>query len=292
MIASGDLALKVRMIQIRTRKNIAAGFAGGYRSAFKGRGLEFEEVREYAPGDDVRDIDWNVTARTGRPFIKRYVEERQLKLLFAVDTSASLSFGTTIRRKNELAAEFCALVAFSAIRNNDNVGLLLFSDRVERFVPPAKGSSHALRLVHELLSFQARSPGTDIAEALGYLARILHRRCVVFVVSDFLSPDFERPLRILAKRHDVIAVQTSDPGEHRLPDIGLVELCDPESGRRTVVDTSAQDVRDDYFERCARRREEISRIFRTAGVDEIPLSTEKECAGALVSFFRTRDRRR
>ena len=291
MIA-GDLALKVRAIQIRTRKNIAAGFAGGYRSAFKGRGLEFDEVREYTPGDDVRDIDWNVTARTGRPFVKRYVEERQLKILFAVDVSASLGFGTAGRRKNEMAAEFCALVAFSAIRNNDNVGLLLFSDRVERFVPPAKGSSHALRLVHELLGFEAQSPGTDIGAALGYLARVMHRRSVVFLVSDFLAPDFERALRILAKRHDVIAVRTSDPCERRLPDVGLARFWDPESGRRMVIDTSAQDVRDDYFERCARRRDQISRIFRTAGVDEISLSTEKECAGALVSFFRTRDRRR
>jgi uncharacterized protein (DUF58 family) len=288
----GDLALKVRMIHIRTRKNIAAGFAGGYRSVFKGRGLEFDEVREYTPGDDVRDIDWNVTARTGRCFVKRYVEERQLKLLFVVDVSASLGFGTAARRKSELAAEFCALVAFSAIRNNDNVGLLLFSDRVERFVPPAKGSSHALRLVHELLGFEARSAGTDIAVALSYLARIIHRRCVVFLVSDFLAPDFERPLRILAKRHDVIAVRTSDPCEQRLPDVGLAALLDPESGRRMVIDTSAQDVRDAYLERSARRSEENSRIFRTAGVDEISLSTEKECAGALVSFFRTRDRRR
>jgi uncharacterized protein (DUF58 family) len=291
MITS-DLALKVRMVQIRTRKSIAAGFAGGYRSAFKGRGLEFDEVREYAPGDEVRDIDWNVTARTGRPFIKRYVEERQLKILFVVDVSASLGFGTTVRRKNELAAEFCALVAFSAIRNNDTVGLLLFSDRVELFVPPAKGSSHALRLVHHLLGFQPRSTGTDIAAALGYLARVMHRRCVVFLVSDFLSPDFERPLRIVAKRHDLIAVRTSDPCEQALPDAGLAALCDPESGRRILVDTAAPDVRDEYRERCLRRTEAVSRIFRAAGVDEISLSTGKECAGALVSFFRTRDRRR
>ncbi len=288
----GDLALKVRTIQIRTRKNLAAGFAGGYRSAFKGRGLEFDEVREYAPGDDVRDIDWNVTARTGRTFVKRYVEERQLKLLFAVDVSGSVGFGTAGRRKSELAAEFCALVAFSAIRNNDNIGLLLFSDRVEKFVPPAKGSSHALRLVHDLLAFEAHQGRTDVAAALSYLARIMHRRCVVFLVSDFLAPDFERSLRIVAKRHDVIAVRTSDPREQSLPDVGLAALWDPESGRRMVVDTGAEDVRQEYFERCARRREESSRVFRAAGVDEISISTDKECAGALVSFFRTRDRRR
>jgi len=220
------------------------------------------------------------------------VEERQLKVLFAVDVSASLGFGTAARRKCELAAEFCALVAFSAIRNNDNVGLLLFSNRVERFVPPAKGSPHALRLVHELLGFEAHSGGTDIAGALGYLARIMHRRCVVFLVSDFLAPDFERPLRILAKRHDVMAVCTSDPCELRLPDSGLAELVDPESGRRMVIDTSAQDVRDDFYERCLARREEVSRIFRSAGVDEIPISTDKECVGALVSFFRAREHRR
>jgi uncharacterized protein (DUF58 family) len=292
MIPATDLALQVRRLQIRTRKSIAAGFAGGYRSAFKGRGLEFDEVREYTPGDDVRDIDWNVTARTGRPFVKRYIEERQLKVLFAVDVSASQGFGTASRRKCELAAEFCALVAFSAIRNNDTVGLLLFSDRVERFVPPAKGSSHALRLVHELLAFEAQSPGTDIAAALGYLARILHRRCVVFLVSDFLSPGFERALRILARRHDVMAVRTSDPCELRLPDIGLAELTDPETGRRLVIDASAPDVRDDFHERCLRQREAVSAIFRAAGVDEIAVSTDKECASALVSFFRARETRR
>ena len=284
--------LKVRGIQLRTRKNIAAGFAGSYRSAFKGRGLEFDEVREYSPGDDVRDIDWNVTARTGRTFVKRYVEERQLKIMFAVDVSASLGFGTAARRKCDLAAEFCALVAFSAIRNNDNVGLLLFSDQVELFVPPAKGSSHALRLVHELAGFAPRSQGTDIAAALSYLARTMHRRCVVFLVSDFLSPDFERPLRIVARRHDLIAVRTSDLREQQFPDAGLAALWDPETRRRIVIDTGAADVLADFTERSIRRREEISRILRSARVDEISLSTEKECAGALVSFFRTRDRRR
>jgi uncharacterized protein (DUF58 family) len=287
-VIASDLSLKVRMIQIRTRRNIASGFAGGYRSAFKGRGLEFEEVREYTPGDDVRDIDWNVTARTGRTFVKRYREERQLKLLFAVDVSASLGFGTAAKRKNELAAEFCALVAFSAIRNNDNVGLLLFSDQVERFVPPAKGSSHALRLVHELLSFESRRRGTDIAAALGYLGRVMHRRCVVFLVSDFFAESFERPLRILAKRHDIVAVRTVDPCERVLPDAGLLELWDPESGRRTVVDTSAPGVRDEYAELCAWREERISTVFRSAGVDQISISTDKECVGALVSFFRAR----
>lgn len=290
MIAS-DLSLKVRMIRIRTRRNIAHGFAGGYRSAFKGRGLEFEEVREYTPGDDVRDIDWNVTARTGRTFVKRYVEERQLKLLFAVDVSASQRFGT-VKGKNDLAAEFCALVAFSAIRNNDNVGLLLFSDRVERFVPPAKGSSHALRLVHEMAGFETRRKGTDVAAALGYLARVMHRRSVVFLVSDFLADDFERPLRILAKRHDVIAVRTVDPCEQALPDAGLMEVRDAESGRRMVVDTSAPGVREEYARLCAAREERLSKVFRAAGVDQISIATDKECVGALVAFFRAREHRR
>jgi uncharacterized protein (DUF58 family) len=291
MIA-GDIGLKVRAIRIRTRRNIAAGFAGGYRSAFKGRGLEFDEVREYIPGDDVRDIDWNVTARTGRTFVKRYVEERQLKLLFAVDVSASQRFGTASRAKRELAAEFCALVAFSAIRNNDTVGLLLFSDRVERFVPPAKGSSHALRLVHEMVSFDPGRRGTGIAGALGYMARVMHRRSVVFLVSDFLADDFERPLRILAKRHDVIAVRTVDPCERALPDAGLLEVRDAESGRRTVVDTGAPGVREEYARLCALREERLSKVFRAAGVDRITIATDKECVGALVSFFRAREHRR
>jgi uncharacterized protein (DUF58 family) len=287
-----SLSAKVRLIQVRTRKNIASGFAGGYRSAFKGRGLEFDEVREYTPGDEVRDIDWNVTARTGRLFVKRYVEERQLKLLFAVDVSASADFGTTRRRKTELAAEFCALIAFSALRNNDTVGLLLFSDRVERFVPPAKGSSHALRLLHELVQYQPRPSGTDIASALGYLARIMHRRCVVFLVSDFFAEDFERPLRILAKRHDLIAVKTADPRERELPGAGLVALYDAESGRRVVVDSSAAAVRQEYVEQCARRNARLDELFRSAGVDQISISTGKECLGALISFFRAREMRR
>jgi len=286
-----DLSRKVRLLQIRTRKNIASGFAGGYRSAFKGRGLEFDEVREYTPGDDVRDIDWNVTARTGRTFVKRYIEERQLKLLFAVDVSASQTFGTAAQRKCDLAAEFCALVAFAAIRNNDTVGLLLFSDEVEKYVPPAKGSTHALRLVHDIAGFEPRHTGTDIAAALGYLARVMHRRCVVFLVSDFFAGNFERSLRILAKRHDVIAVRTTDPRELELPDAGLMDVWDPESGARLVVDTSASDVRDAYREHCVRRGEQISKMFRQAGVDEIPISTDKECAGALVSFFRIREHR-
>jgi uncharacterized protein (DUF58 family) len=289
---SDNLSAKVRMIQIRTRKNIASGFAGGYKSAFKGRGLEFEEVREYTPGDDVRDIDWNVTARCGRPFVKRYVEERQLKIIFAVDVSQSLSFGTAGRCKSELAAEFCALVAFSAIRNNDAAGLLLFTDQVELFVPPAKRSSHVLRLIHEVMAFEPRRKGTDIAAPLEYLGRVMHRRCVVFLVSDFFGGEFEVPLRILAKRHDLIAVRTADPRERALPDAGLMELLDPESGQRLLVDSSASDVRDRYALLSSLREERISRIFRTAGVDQISVSTDKECVGALVSFFRTRENRR
>ncbi|MCC6860626.1 MAG: DUF58 domain-containing protein [Bryobacterales bacterium] len=287
-----SLRAKVRLIQVRTRKTIASGFAGGYRSAFKGRGLEFDEVREYTPGDEVRDIDWNVTARTGRLHVRRYVQERQLKLLFAVDVSASADFGSMRRRKMELAAEFCALVAFSALRNNDTVGLLLFSDRIERFVPPAKGSSHALRLLHELIRFQPRPSGTGLAMALGYLGRLMHRRCVVFLVSDFMAENFERPLRVLAKRHDLIAVKVGDPRESELPAAGLVALYDVESGRRVVVDSSVAAVRRAYAEQCARREARLEELFRSAGVDRISIDTGKEYVSALVSFFRARETRR
>ena len=250
-------------------------------------------MREYIPGDDVRDIDWNVTARCGRPFVKRYVEERAVEdHLCGGCLAVSLSFGTAGRCKSELAAEFCALVAFSAIRNNDAAGLLLFTDQVELFVPPAKRSSHVLRLIHEVMAFEPRRKGTDIAAPLEYLGRVMHRRCVVFLVSDFFGGEFEVPLRILAKRHDLIAVRTADPCERALPDAGLMELLDPESGRRVLVDSSASDVRESYALLSSLREERISRIFRTAGVDQISVSTDKECVGALVSFFRTRENRR
>ena len=218
-----ELVKKIRYIQIYTSKAVNDVLAGEYHSVFKGQGMEFDEVRAYQPGDDIRTIDWNVTARTGHPYVKRYVEEREITVFFLVDLSASGSFGSTGKLKNEIAAEFCALLAFSAIKNNDKVGLIVFTDTIELFIPPAKGTSHVLRLIRELLYFDSgskqQSPGTDIALALDYLGRVLHKRGVVFLVSDFLDQDFEKPLGVLARRHDLIAVTVSDPREYLLPNV-------------------------------------------------------------------------
>ena len=225
---SKELIKKIRYIQIYTSKAVKDVLAGEYHSVFKGQGMEFDEVRAYQPGDDIRTIDWNVTARTGHPYVKRYVEEREITVFFLVDLSASGAFGSRKKLKNEIAAEFCALLAFSAIKNNDKVGLIVFTDVIELFIPPAKGTSHVLRLIRELLYFdpgkQRLRAGTDIALALDYLGRVLHKRGVVFLVSDFLDKNFQKPLSVLARRHDLIAATVSDPCELTLPDVGLLEI--------------------------------------------------------------------
>ncbi len=290
MIAA-DLSTKVRSIHIRTRKSVNSLLAGCYLSVFKGRGIEFDEVREYAPGDEVRDIDWNVTARSGRLYVKRYIEERQLTVLFVVDISRSASFGTGSRTKREIAAELCALLAFSAIKNNDKAGLLLFSDAVELFVPPRKGTSNAMRMIRDLLTFEPRRAGTNIGLALDFVGRVMHRRCVVFLVSDFLSGGFEHALRLVAKHHDLIAVHIFDARERSLPECGLVELRDAETGRSVIVDTGDREVRSAY-ERLARGRvETLGRALAAAGVDLIGAGPETDLAAALADFFRRRSRR-
>ena len=242
-----ELVKKIRYIQIYTSKAVNDVLAGEYHSVFKGQGMEFDEVRAYQPGDDIRTIDWNVTARTGHPYVKRYVEEREITVFFLVDLSASGSFGSREKLKNEIAAEFCALLAFSAIKNNDKVGLIVFTDVIELFIPPAKGTSHVLRLIRELLYFdpgkKRERAGTDIALALDYLGRVLHKRGVVFLVSDFLDQDFEKPLGVLARRHDLIGVTVSDPRESALPDVGLLEIQDAETGATVLVDTGSREVR-------------------------------------------------
>ena len=232
-----ELAKKIRYIQIYTSKAVNDVLAGEYHSVFKGRGMEFDEVREYTPGDEIRTIDWNVTARMGHPFVKRYVEERELTVLFLVDLSASGTFGSVEKLKNEVAAELCALLAFSAIKNNDKVGLIVFTDTIELFIPPEKGVSHVLRLIREVLSFQPKRKRTDIALALDFLGRVTHKRAVVFLVSDFLAERFEKPLGMVAKRHDLVAIPLADPRELGLPNVGLVELEDAETGESVVVDT-------------------------------------------------------
>lgn len=297
MIAS-ELARQIRYIQIFTSRAVNDILAGEYQSVFKGRGMEFDEVREYQPGDDVRSIDWNVTARSGHPFVKRYVEERELTVLLVVDISASGLFGSVVKKKSEVAAELCALLAFSAIKNNDKVGLLLFSNRIEKFIPPRKGGSHVLRIIREVLGYQPEDTGTDLAQALEYLGRVAHKRGVVFVLSDFLSPDFKKPLGLLARRHDLIAVSIIDRRELSMPGLGLIELTDAESGATVVVDSSDGAFQARYQELGRRRQQGLQRLFGSLSVDHIPIVLE---AGEtrdvghvdeLVRFFKRREARR
>jgi uncharacterized protein (DUF58 family) len=287
-----ELVKKIRYIQIYTSKAVNDVLAGEYHSVFKGQGMEFDEVRAYQPGDDIRTIDWNVTARTGHPYVKRYVEEREITVFFLVDLSASGSFGSSGKIKNEIAAEFCALLAFSAIKNNDKVGLIVFTDTIELFIPPAKGTSHVLRLIRELLYFDSgkkqQSPGTDIGLALDYLGRVLHKRGVVFLVSDFLDQGYEKNLGVLARRHDLIGVTVSDPREFALPDVGLLEIQDAENGATVLVDTGSREVRSRYENLARERKEQLSSLFKSTGVDHIQLFTDRDYVLDLVTFFRKR----
>ncbi len=293
-----ELAKQIRYIQIITRRAVNASLAGEYSSVFKGRGMEFDEVREYQPGDEIRTIDWNVTARTGHPFVKRYVEERELTVLFAVDISASGSFGSTAKKKSEVAAELCALLAFSAIKNNDKVGMLLFSEGVELFIPPKKGVAHVLRIIREVLYYKPRKKGTDIGNALEFIAKVMRRQGVIFMISDFLAPDFSKPLGLLARKHDMIAISVNDRREFELPALGLVELCDAETGETVLVDTSDRKFKA-QFERDARQRQaDLSSLLLARSVDHIPIilrDDEKKGRASyvddLVYFFRRREQR-
>jgi len=286
-----ELIKKIRQVQIYTSRMVNASFAGQYESVFKGRGMQFDEVREYTPGDDIRTIDWNVTARTGRPYIKRFVEEREMTVMFAVDLSASGDFGTVNKMKNELAAEFCAVLAFAATKNNDKVGLLIFTDRIELFIPPKKGLRHMLRLIRELLYFQMPKRRTDIPQALDYLAKVIRKRATVFLVSDFIETDFKKPLSLLNKRHDVIAVSVRDRAEIELPSVGLIEFADAETGQITLVDTSSRKFRNQYSSTSARRFDELKNMLRTINVDCIDINTDKPYVQDLIRFFHMRHRR-
>jgi len=281
----------VRKIQIRTSHLVTDLFAGQYQSVFKGRGMEFAEVRLYQPGDEVRTIDWNVTARTGVPHVKRYAEERELTVMLLVDASASTRFGSIRQLKSALAAELGALFAFSAITNNDKVGLVMFSDRIELAVPPRKGTRHVLRVIREVLSLQPAGRGTDLPAALEHLEKVTKRRSVVFVLSDFLDGRAERALRIASRRHDVIAVVLDDPRERELPDVGLVELEEAETGERYVVDTGDPRVRHAFAASAAAARTARDRWLHAADVDAIVISTDRPYTEALLRFFRMRERR-
>jgi uncharacterized protein (DUF58 family) len=290
-LISKQILARVRQIEIRARKWVNAVFSGEYESIFKGRGMEFDDVREYFPGDDVRSIDWNVTARTGFPHVKKFVEERELTVMLVVDMSSSGRFGTRNRLKIDMAVEISALLAFSAIKNNDRVGLVIFTDRVELFIPPKKGRRHVLRLVRELLSFTPARPGTDLAGVLEYLNKSLKRRAIVFLLSDFLSGGYEKPLAITNRKHDVVALMLSDPAERSLPGVGVMNLEDAETGRESVVDTGDRAFRQSFSRRGEKLGAERLRTFRSIDLDHVELATDKDYIVPLIGFFRERMRR-
>ena len=287
----GELLRKVQRLEIRTRKLVNQSLAGSYHSVFRGRGMEFAEVREYQAGDDVRTIDWNVSARMQYPFVKKFTEERELTVVVAVDTSASGRFGTARSTKQELATEVSALLAFSAIRNNDRVGLLLFSDRIEKYVPPRKGREHALRVLRDLVAADPKGDGTDIAAAVTYLRNVLKKRAVVFLVSDFQDRAYDAVLRTVARKHDVVGIRVSDPRESELPATGLVAVEDPESGDRKILDAGSRRVRSEYAAWAERRQSEIRETVRRSGIELLELDTGEEYEKRLVRFFRARARR-
>ena len=285
-----ELFSKIRHLEIRTKGLVNDVFGGEYHSAFKGRGIEFSEVRPYQVGDDVRSIDWNVSARTGETFVKLYEEEREQTLVLAVDVSGSETFGTGGVSKREMAAEICAVLAFSAVRNNDKVGLVLFSDRVERFVPPKKGRRHVLRLIRDLFTHTPEGTGTRVNAALDHLLHVLRRRAIVVLVSDFLDRDYEKKLRALAQRHDVVAVHVRDPREIELPAVGLLTLRDAETGRPVLVDTGSRAVRQAFARQAQQRQAEIEAALRRARVDTVEARTDEDYVEPLAAFFRKRNR--
>ncbi len=288
------LLKKVRRIEIKTRHAVNDVFAGRYHSTFKGRGMEFDEVREYVPGDDIRSIDWNVTARTGIPHIKKFVEEREMTVMLLVDVSGSNDFGSGGQLKRDLAAEVAAMLALSATRNNDRIGLILFSDQVEKSIPPRKGTAaHVLRLIREVLDCRPQSRRTDVRPALDFLNHTTNRRAVTFLISDFIFPaDCERQLKITARRHDLIAVSTADRREHAWPRAGIVEWRDPESGQRMLTDTSSAAVRKTLLLEQQERTETLQRTLRRAGIDLVELFTGESYDRAFIKFFRSRTRKR
>ena len=283
-----ELVRKIRRIQITTNRLVNESLAGEYHSVFKGRGMEFDEVREYQHGDDIRTIDWNVTSRTGHPFVKRYVEERELTVMLLVDASASGSFGSFEKTKSEVAAEISALLAFSAIKNKDRVGAILFTDRVEKFIPPRRGSTHVLRVIRELLYYRPQGQGTCIQKALEHLNLVVHKRAVVFLISDLLDQGFEQPLKVANRRHDVVVIQIVDPREQALPDVGILELRDAETGEVVRIDTSIQKVRDAYRESWERNHMDRRKLFQSHRMDHVLISAAEPYDIPLMRFFEER----
>ena len=286
-----EILKKVKRIEITTKGMVNDVFSGEYHSVFKGRGMEFSEVREYQVGDDIRTIDWNVTARMGHPYVKIFEEERELTVMLLVDVSSSGNFGTYERMKGEIAIEICALLAFSAIKNNDKVGLIIFTDGIEKFIPPKKGKSHVLRVLRELLYHKPQGTQTDISNALEYLNRISKRRSVVFLVSDFINAGYEKALQIANRRHDMVAITVTDPRELQLPDVGFIELEDAETGEIVLLDTSYSEVRSVYAKQSSQDIMSRNKLFKSINVDHIDIQTDRPYIDPLIKFFRMRAKR-
>lgn len=294
-----EILKKVRQIEIRTRRLVDASMGGEYHSVFKGRGMDFDEVREYVPGDEVRTIDWNVTARSGRPFVKKFTEERELTLLLLVDVSASGNFGSTFQSKREMAAELASVLAFSAIHNSDKVGLILFSDQIEQYIPPKKGRRHVLRVVREILFFEPQHRGTDIVQALDFANRVTHRRAVTFLISDFQTTGdqpkalaaLQRAIRLTNTRHDLVAMHIQDRREHELPDVGILNIEDAETGEMIELPTSNPQVRARFAELSRRNVETLRRMLNSEAIDSLELETGESYIPPLMQFFKTRERR-
>ena len=286
-----EILKKVKRIEIATRGVVNEIFSGEYHSVFKGRGMEFSEVREYQMGDDIRTIDWNVSARTGHPHVKVFEEERELTVMLLVDVSSSGNFGTTSQMKGEVAAELSAVLAFSAIKNNDKVGLIIFSDKIEKFIPPRKGKQHVLRVIREILYFKPEDPKTNLNVALEYLIRVIRRRSIVFLISDFLTEDYEKALQVTNKKHDVIAIDIIDPREVQMPNVGFIELEDAETGETVLVDTSNSQIRSSFFSRSEQDRLRREKFFKSIGVDNINIYTDRSYVEPITRFFRMRAKR-
>jgi len=291
-MSTSALLKKVRKIEIKTKGLSNHIFAGEYHTAFKGKGMAFSEVREYQPGDDIRSIDWNVTARYNSPFVKVFEEEREMTVMLLIDVSASGNFGTQEQFKRELATELAAILAFSAINNNDKVGVIFFTDKVEQFISPKKGKSHILRIIREVLAFQPTGKGTDIAGALEYFSAVIKKRSICFILSDFMSNKFDRPLKIASKKHDLVALRIHDTREDNLPNVGLVPMQDAETEKMLFVDTSSKKVRDNFAKNRAQATEKLRKLFPASGVDLIDITTGTDYVKPLINFFKTRGKRR
>ncbi|MGI8893646.1 MAG: DUF58 domain-containing protein [Bacteroidia bacterium] len=286
-----ELLKKVRKIEIKTRGLSNQIFSGEYHSAFKGRGMAFSEVREYQPGDDIRSIDWNVTARFNHTFVKIFEEERELTVMLLVDVSASGDFGSQVQFKKEMMTEICAVLSFSAIQNNDKIGMIFFSDKIEKFIPPKKGKSHILRIIRELIEFTPQHNKTNIAQALRYFTNVIKKRSIAFLISDFMDDNFADALKLAAKKHDIVGIRVYDEREEELPDIGLIKVSDPETGNTHWLDTSSRNIRNEYKKNWVENQHKLETTFRRSGVDNVSIRTDHSYVQPLMNLFKRRERR-